>query len=181
MGGPGSTPPTFDADLYGLGTRDTPSGSAEDYPTGSSSALLLVRPLLTPTSPLGRTRVRDARFREYVAGLYHPDGTPTAPYAVFRVSTDAAFPPANRRYQGYELASANKSNGAVTYTPQLTLTYRPDAVTAAPSASGDDLRPTFGVLVALLVGSIVANTVLLVLYLWTRGKLRAVAQAPTSP
>lgn len=177
-------PPTYDADLFGLGTRATPTGSGEDYPNGSSPAPLLVRSLLNSKSPLGRTRVSDARFREYVAGLYNTDGTPTAAYAVFRVSTDAKFPPANRRYQGYELASANKANGAVTYTPQLTLTFQPSATVAtnsptppainpsSSSAEGSYLRPVIWLLAILLVLCVVMIVSLVLLLLHVRGQLR---------
>jgi hypothetical protein len=182
MGPTGGIQPAFSADLFGLGTRATTTGSIEDYPGGSSSALMLVRPLLAPNSPLGRTRVRDARFREYVASMYNPDGTPTAAYAVFRVSSDAKFPPANRRYQGYELASADKPNGVVTYTPQLTLTYRqqptaslptPSSDTAAqpaPATVGEDLRPVIWILASLLAVTTLttAGLVVLSLRMWRR-------------
>lgn len=130
--------PEFNADLYGIGARSTPTILGSDYydgpPSGGAGALL-ADDLITPSTAPGRLSVSGGALLDFVASLYQADGTPTAAYAVFRASPDAHLPPFSSPYRGYELASADNTDGG-SFVPQLTLTVVPEPGSLSLLASG---------------------------------------------
>jgi hypothetical protein len=184
-------PPQFKADLYGLGTRATPSVLRSDYHDGKATATsgtLLASSLIKPTTPAGRLRLSDAAMRDYVASLYQPNGTPTAPYVAFRVNADTHLAPRQRQYQGYELASADNKEKGGEYVPTLRLTVeqREAASTSPAAASSPGSGPApaatgqgnlFWIMAAVVAGCIVVILLLALALLRSRSRPESVSRS----
>lgn len=144
------TAPNFNADLYGLGTRSTPTILTTDYFDGTPSAsggTLLAQGFITPTTSAGTLQLSGTSFDNYIRSLYNADGTPIAAYAVFRLNADINLPVGSGQYRGYEIATADNPDS--TLQPQLQMEV--DAV-AAPAPTGLTLL-TSGLATLLLLAA----------------------------
>jgi hypothetical protein len=115
--------PEFNADLFGLGARLTPTVLSSDYYDGNASLstdTLLLKGLITPSTVPGSLHVSGSSLLNFLTSLYKPDGTPTAAYVVIRANADVHLPAFSNPYRGYELASAD--NGDASFRPELDLT-----------------------------------------------------------
>ena len=115
--------PEFNIDLFGLGSRSTPTILSADYHDGDASLstdTLIAEGFITPSTASGSLQSSGSNLLDFVTSLYQPDGTPTAAYVVFRINPDVDLPPFSGRLRGYELASADNANES--FRPRLNLT-----------------------------------------------------------
>jgi hypothetical protein len=130
IGSPGNwAPPEFNVDLFGLGTRSTPTILSSDFFDGGSSLstdALLAKGFVTPTTPTGALQLSGDQFTDYLRSLYNADGTPKAAYAVFRANTDVHLGVFSGLYRGYEFASADNTDNGGASVPRLELTTVPE-------------------------------------------------------
>jgi hypothetical protein len=128
-GTPGNwVPPNFNADLFGIGSRSSPTILSTDYYDGNASLstnTLIARGFLTPSTAPGTLQASGSSMLSFLQSLYNPDGTPTAAFAVFRVNPDVHLPPHSGNYRGYEIASADNTDNGGAFVPQLLLDVAP--------------------------------------------------------
>jgi hypothetical protein len=137
-------PPEFNVDLFSLGTRSSPTILPTDYydgPASLSTDTLVTAGLVTPSTAVGRLTVTDGSLLSAIRALYNADGTPTADYAVFRISPDVDLPSGSGPLRRYNFASADD----LAHQPELTLN-----VTAVP-------EPATLALAVIGVGGLLAN------------------------
>jgi len=131
--------PDFNADLYGLGMRSTPTILTTDYFDGNSSFshdALLAQGFITPTTAAGTLQLSGAGFDNYIRSLYNADGTPLAAFAVFRLNADIHLPVGSGQYRGYEIATADNSDGTLRPQLQLEVSAVPEPTGITHAASG---------------------------------------------
>lgn len=183
--------PAFALDLFGLDARADATVTAADYHDGTSlpqSGSLVARSLVTPTTKPGPVRVSDPPLRDFVASLYHADGTPKAKYAAFRVNADTPLPVSKSQYQGYELATADNAEMKGEYAPVLKLTVAPKPAAAGiptnaeqtPAPEPTGLRTAVWILGALLALCLVVIALLLLRRPRTEVPNDGIATSPAS-
>jgi len=114
--------------LFGIGARSTPTILGTDYYDGDaalSADTLIAEGFITPSTAAGILTATGSGLLAFLTSLYNPDGTPIADHAVFRVNPDADLPPFSGPYRGYELASADNTDGGGGFVPQLRLDVVP--------------------------------------------------------
>jgi hypothetical protein len=117
--------PEFNADLFGIGARSTPTILSTDYHDGNASAstdTLIAQGFITPSTAPGTLHATGNSLLPFLQSLYDSDGTPTAAFVVFRVNADIHLPPNSGRLRGYNIASADNTDNGGNIVPQLTLT-----------------------------------------------------------
>jgi hypothetical protein len=116
--------PEFNADLFGLGARSTPTILSTDYYDGDSSLstnTLIAKGFITPSTAPGSLQASNGSLLNFVDSLYQPDGTPKAAYAVFRANANVHLPDWSLPYRGYEIASADNTDNGGAFVPRLVL------------------------------------------------------------
>lgn len=131
--------PNFNADLYGLGTRSTPTILATDYYDGNASGstdTLLAQGFITPTTTAGTLQLSGASFDNYIRSLYNTDGTPVAAFAVFRLNANIHLPVGSGQYRGYEIATADNPDSTLVPQLQMEVNAVPEPTGLTHAASG---------------------------------------------
>jgi hypothetical protein len=126
--------PDFNADLFGIDSRDAAVPQASDYfsgPAASGSGELLADNFLTTATPVMKLIHQSSALDAFVRDQYQLDGAPLHAFIAFRVNADVPIPTNSPPLRGYLLATADNLDARL--WPELELTVVPEPSTAALS------------------------------------------------